>query len=292
MTAPINERAMVLNMTAGFWQGYRLDREASRKVTEDNNAAAGAARVNKHLIPKELLAPIQSAAGAARNHFYANTLPWRDNGDRLITRVLFPKFVEEHSKLVNEFNDQVTLFLDHKYREAVTAAATRMGALFDLSDYPPPSSLRSKFYISLDIDVITDVADFRVQLDQEHTDMVRASMESSIERRMAVASRDVWERIAKVVSYFSERMAADTGFRSSTLENLEELVELIPGINILDDPNIEAIRQQIKAKLTGLDAKSIKADTALRSQLAGDAKAIVDQMAPFMNAMSAAFGAE
>ena len=51
----IAERAMVVNLAIGLWQGYRLDREASRQVTETNGAASDAARVNKHLVPKEVL---------------------------------------------------------------------------------------------------------------------------------------------------------------------------------------------------------------------------------------------
>ena len=54
----LTERAMVMTLSISRWQGHRLDKEASRKVTSEAGAAADAARVNKHLVPKEALAPI------------------------------------------------------------------------------------------------------------------------------------------------------------------------------------------------------------------------------------------
>jgi hypothetical protein len=57
----IASKAMVLNLQIGLWQGYRLDKEASRKVTQDANANQDAARVNKHLVPKDALADVVTA---------------------------------------------------------------------------------------------------------------------------------------------------------------------------------------------------------------------------------------
>jgi hypothetical protein len=89
----ITKNAMVLNLQIGIWQGHRLDKEASRKVTEEANANADAARVNKHLVPKDALKAITAASTAVRAHFYSKTLPWKDNGDRLLTRLLFCDFI-------------------------------------------------------------------------------------------------------------------------------------------------------------------------------------------------------
>jgi hypothetical protein len=86
----ITTKAMVLNLQVGLWSGHRLDKEATRKVTEDNNAESDAARVNKHLIPKPAFKDITATATAVRTHFYENTLPWKDNGDRLLTRGMYP----------------------------------------------------------------------------------------------------------------------------------------------------------------------------------------------------------
>lgn len=285
MTHALTEKAMVMNLSIGIWAGYRLDREATRKVTTDAGASADAARVNKHLVPKEATAPIVTAQNAVRSHFYDNTLPWRDNGDRLMTRKLFLTFMPEHEKLKREFTDAVEKFLTVDYPSAIEKAAFRMGSMFNRDDYPPAGVLRGKFYVNLEIDAISTANDFRVQIDQEHVDKVKASMEAAAERRFQAATADIWKRMADTVSYFHDRMADPKAvFRDSTVTNISDLLDLIPGLNVLDDPQIETVRAAIAKSFGNLDAKDIRKDPAHRAELAGEAKAIMDKMSGFMNA--------
>lgn len=284
----LTERAMVVNLSVSVWQGHRLDREATRKVTTEAGAAADAARVNKHLIQKADLAPIVTAQGAIRTHFYEKTLPWRDNGDRLLTRKLYLDFIPEHERLVGEFNTAVDKFLTDRYPGAVAQAEFRMGELFNSDDYPSASVLRRKFAVNLETDAVATAGDFRVQIDQEHVDKVRGDMEVAIEKRIHKAMSDVYKRIADTVGYFAERMAnPEAVFRDSTIENVNDLIALLPGLNVLDDPSIEELRLMIDAKLSGLDVKEIRKDPAHRAALAGEAQEIMDRMSGFMQAFGA-----
>lgn len=285
----ITEKAMVLNLNIGLWAGYRLDKEATRKVTEEANADTDAARVNKHLVPKTALKNITSAASAIRNHFYDKTLPWKDNGDRLLTRAMYTKFIEEHERLAGQFYDAVETFIDRDYPSAVDQASFRMGDLFSVHDYPSPSALKSKFYINLDIDAVTEAGDFRVQMGQDEVDGIKATMTKVMQDRIGKAMHDVWERLADVVAHLAERLGdQDNVFRESTLTNLEELVDMLPGLNVIDDQELERIRQDIKLTLTGHDAKTLRKDVAVRAEVAGEARRIMDTMSGFMNAFEKA----
>ena len=137
----ITTKAMVVNVQIGVWMGHRLDKEATRNLTEKANADDDAARVNKHLIPKAAFKDITSTSNAIRSHFYAKTLPWKDNGDRLLTRAMYLDFMAEHAALADKFDAAVEQFLTRDYISAVEQAGFRMGALFDLSDYPAPTSV-------------------------------------------------------------------------------------------------------------------------------------------------------
>jgi hypothetical protein len=287
MSHLLTDRAMVMNLSIGLWQGYRLDREASTRVTTEAGAASDAARVNKHLIPKPSLAPIVTAQNAVRSHFYAVTLPWRDNGDRLMTRKMYLDFIPKHEALVAAFRDEVEKFLTDGYPSAIEQAEFRMGSMFKRDDYPAVSELRRKFYVELDIDAITTADDFRVQIDAEHVEKVKATMTANAEARMQTAMADVWKRMSDTVGYFQARMADPKAvFRDSTVTNIAEMLDLIPGLNVLDDPQIEQVRKAIAGALGGIDAKDIRKDPALRSELAGEAGKIMDTMSSFL----AAFG--
>jgi hypothetical protein len=282
----ITTKSMVANLTISMWMGQRLDKDASAKVTNDAHAAADAARVNKHLIPKEALKDIQQAAGAIRTHFYEKTLPWKDNGDRLLPRALYLEFLSAHSELVQRFNQAVETFVHDTYPAARERAQFRMGTLFKSQDYPMAETLRRRFIIALDIDAVTEAGDFRVAMDQEQVDTIRAGMEEAMQQRIGRAMYDVWSRLATTLGHFAERMAGDAVFRDSTVENLTELVELLPGLNVLEDPHLDQIAEQIREKIIGYDPKSIRKNPTIRQELAQDAQEIMDQMSSFM----AAFG--
>jgi hypothetical protein len=284
----LTTKAMTMNLSIGIWQGYRLDRDASRKVTQDAGAASDAARVNKHLVPKESLAAVVTASNAVRSHFYTNTLPWRDNGDRLMPRNLYQKFIAEHEQLKAAFEEEVRKFLDEQYPSAIAKAEFRMGAMFKRDDYPPVIELRRRFYANMEIDAVTTAGDFRVEIDEAHADKVRSTMEASLEARLQTAAADVWRRMAETVSYFQARMADPKAvFRDSTVNNIGDLLDLVPGLNVLDDPQIEQVRQQIAKAFGTLDAKDIRKDPVHRAELAGEAGKIMDTMAGFMRAFGA-----
>ena len=279
---------MVVNLQIGAWTGQRLDKEATSKVTREAGADSDAARVNKHLIDKDLLKPVQTAAGAVRAHFYLKTLPWKDNGDRLLVRKLYREFIEQHEALVGAFNQEVARFLDESYGSALAKAEFRMGSLFNLTDYPAAATLRHKFYVGLDVDAVTEASDFRVKLDVDAQNRVKNSIESAMGDRLKRAMLDVWERLSSVLGHFYRKMDSDDIFRDSTIHNVEEIVDLLPALNIMEDPDLERIRRDVKGLLTGLDPKALRTDKPTRSKAADEAQRIIDDMSGFMKAYGAA----
>lgn len=285
----ITSSCMVVNLQIGVWKGYRLDKEASRIVTEQNGAHADAARVNKHLISKEALAPVESAANAVRNHFYTNTLPWKDNGDRVLTRKRFTNFIATHEQLAAKFYEAVDTLVDEAYPQELGKAEFRMGELWKPGDYPKSDELRRRFYINLDIDAVTTANDFRVSLDEDAAEIVKNGMESAMEQRLRRAMQDVWGRLSDVVTHFHDRMADDKAkFWDTTVTKIAEVVELLPDLNLTNDPELERIRREVEQHLSNLSPSELRKDPEMRSAAADEAQRIMDDMRGFM----AAFGGD
>lgn len=281
----IPTQCMTVNIQIGVWTGHRLDKAASQKVTSDANAAGDAARVNKLLIPKDAMKEITSTASAIRLHFYEKTLPWKDNGDRLLPRALFMEFMAEHNRLITIFTQARDQFVDTSYPSAREQAQFRMGELFKAADYPMPSQLRDKFYINLDIDAVTEAQDFRVEMDATTVTQIQADITANLQQRMRRAMQDVWQRLAETLGHFAEKMSTDAIFRDSTVKHLDDLIAVLPALNILDDPQLEALRQEIEGTLTGFRPADLRKDPALRKGVGDDAKAIMARMQGFMAAM-------
>ena len=280
----IANNTMVVNLQISMWSGYKLDKGMSQRVTSEANADADAARVNKHIVPKESLKEIVTAAGSLRTHFYARTLPWGDNGDRLLPRLAYTDFVQEHGRLEQEFHNAVDNFIKEKYLAARDQAEFRMGEMFRAEDYPEADQLRRRFAVTLDVHGVPTGRDFRVDMDKQTTDMLRQQIEEKNAERVGTAMRDVWERLSTVLTHFANKMGEDAVFRDSTVKNLEELVEMLPALNVTEDPELEKIRQDITDTLIGYKPKDLRKDTAVRQAAAKESRRIADQMASFMGA--------
>ena len=281
----IANECMTVNIQIGFWQGTRLDKEASRVVTEQAHAEGDAARVNKHIVPREVLKPIVSAASAIRNHFYATTLPWKDNGDRLLPRKIYYKFIDDHEKLKFDFDKEVGNFLQTAYPGAVARAEFRMGALFNANDYPSAEQLRRRFYVNMDIDAITEATDFRVKMDADHLARIKGSIESALTQRISRAMEDVWSRLADTLQHYANKMDSDEIFRNSTVENLRGILDALPALNITNDPKLIDIQKQIEATLSDcFDPKELRTDAVMRQNAGKSAKKILGTMQAYMAA--------
>lgn len=286
----IIKNCMVVNVHFGVWSGQRLDRDESERITLRANAESGAAHAIKHLIPKDVLLPIYGARDAIKAQFYASTLPWKDNGDRLLLRQNYTSFMTKHSELVNKFYEAVDHFLSVSYPSAVQKAEFRMGSLFKVEDYPSAETLRSKYYIQLDIDAVPAQNDFRItvdnEFDQTHALEVQQQRQAAMERSISTAMAAVWSKVSTIVEHFADRMSAeDTKFRDTTVTKLEELVAALPNLNLINDPNLERVRADISARLLSYTPKDLRKDRATRTAAAVEAKRIMDQMQGYMQAM-------
>lgn len=281
----ISTEAMVLNLQIGSWAGYKLDKEQSKEVTEGAGADGDAARVNKHLISKDTLKPINVAADAVRRHFYTKTLPWKDNGDRLLPRAAFEKFIERHEELAHEFTVATSKFIETNYAAARERAQFRMGSMFRAEDYPEPEALRPRFYVRLEIDPVTEAGDFRVAMDQTALDSLIRASEAQLKERLARASGDVWRRLADTLGHFADRMQGDERFREATLTNLVELAETLPALNFTGDADISGICAEIAQRFGALDAKTLRTKPLIRQVVSSEAQEIMDRVSGLMAAM-------
>lgn len=281
----IATETMTVNIRVGMWTGHRLDKEASREVTDLKGADSDAARVNKHLVPKEMLNPMVSAASAMRNHLYKKTLPWKDNGDRLLVRKLFEEFMQEHSRLAEVFYTAVQKFIREDYPAARDQAEFRMGHLFNPADYPSPEAIKRKFYVHLEVDAVTEAGDFRVQLDEANLTAMRAEITRATEQRIATAMADVWERLADNMKNFSKLVTGDAQFRRATMDNLIEIVDMLPALNITGDERLTYLGEEIKSALRGVEPADLRKDRAVRQEVSTEVGRIMEAMDGFMKAM-------
>ena len=81
----ITEKAMLAAVHISIWTAVKHDRKVSRDVADQHGAHQGAGRYNKQLLRgADKLDELRMLSGQIRQYFYKITLPWSDEGFRLL----------------------------------------------------------------------------------------------------------------------------------------------------------------------------------------------------------------
>ena len=219
---------------------------------------------------------------------YTNTLPWADNGARILPAANYWAYTQAQRDLKETFAAEVRSFCAG-YREHLAEARSRLNGLFVEADYPDPAEIDLKFAYRTGFSPLPAAEDFRVALGEGEQVHIRAQIETRLNEAAEAAGRDLWERIHKAVSCMRNRLdlyavdpvsgKAEHPFRDSLVENLRDLVELLPRLNMTGDPALETMRRRLAASLCGHDPQDLRDDGALRARTARSAEAILDDMA-------------
>ena len=290
----LSSRAMLCSLSISMWSARKHDREASEEIAQRHGAQPDAGRYHKVLLPKAALAEVQKIVSEARQEHYFMTLPWEDNGYRVLPAAAY---MEDHTERMRQLSNQFTPAIDaltQQFGQLVEEARVRLGGLFRPEDYPAPEELRSKFSFETKVMPLPDAGDFRVTLGDEEKERIKRQITAAVEASLQVASRELWQRLYEAVSHLAERLQAykvtgdgiEHPFRDSVVTNLVKLVDILPKLNVTGDPELERLAAQVRASLL-VDPQELRKSESIRSETAKKASAICDRMAAYMAGYSA-----
>lgn len=279
----LSDKALLVHLNVSQWIAKKLDRDASKEIANLNHADSRAGRYNKSLLPTcDLLDNVKSKTTHIRKKFYKNTLPWGIEGTYILPSANYLAFMSDFRKEKAEWESLVQQFLD-QYDDAVLDAKRLLGNLYNPDDYPTKEALENKFHMDMSIMPVPTGGDFRVELANEEYARIQTDIEARVAEAQTKAMQDVWDRLYERVEKFVERLSDHKNiFHDTLFENAKETCDLLSRLNFADDPNLEAMRREVEAKLVGHHPEVVRNDPELRSQVAEDARDIMDKMGVFM----------
>lgn len=271
----IKDKAMIINLSISQWSGRKYD----RKITHEVNTTHGtkdAGRFNKILVSKDSLRPLATLTSRIRSYHMFNTLPWGDNGDRLLPAYNYFKYYEGFRKLRKEFDELADEFAN-EYPFLIEEAEINLNGMFNQLDYPPVDNIRNRFSVGAIALPVPDKDDFRFNIPLEgEVEILRNEMGVEIENRHAAAVGDLLKRVSDAVRVAKKAVSnldskSNARFHSSLLTNIEKLVDVIPSLNYTDNPKVAKAAEKLKGLM--YDSSVIKSDPAAREDfLAKSAK--------------------
>jgi hypothetical protein len=279
----LTQKAMLVSLHISCWTARKHDKQVSREVDE-KYGGKDAGRFNKVLASKEALKSIQQVVGSSRTFYLEQTLPWGERGERLLPSKNYSHFSSQMRIYQQDFDDAVRNFVSD-YQNVIWEARQRLGGLFHKEDYPDPSEIRKKFSFRTSIIPVPISEDFRVNLGQEEVDAIKKDLKERIEASHALVNEELWQRLYGVVSHMVERLSdPDTIFRDSLLGNIIKITELLPRLNINDDPHLDAMRKKIVEDLCKYSPAQLRNDKRLRREAVHSAQDVLDAMAGYVEA--------
>jgi hypothetical protein len=275
----ITERAMLAAIHISVWTAIKLDRKVSREVAEQHGAYAGAGRYSKQLLREaERLESLRSLSGQIRQYFYKITLPWSDEGYRLLPAHFYFELTTKMREFEQAFAQQVEEFLA-VYPSYIEQVRPELNGLFREEDYPSTDKLRNKFGVKLEVLPIPSGNDFRVTLSEEEQARVAREIDNNVRQSLQKGTEDLWTRLKGVVAHMVERLnEPESRFHSSLVTNIGELVDLLPRLNVNQDEELNRFAGEIKDRLCGYTARELKKNEILRAATANDAVQILAEM--------------
>lgn len=272
----LKDKVIIVNLTISQWGARKYDATATREV-EQIHSAFDAGRFNKVLIKSETLKNITTCAGKARQIHYDMTLPWGDNGDRILSTESYFTYITEIGKMVNEFNQLVETFVA-EYQNLKYEAKNRLSTLYKDGDYPHESEIREKFGMKTIFMPVAESDDFRLKISDEVATLMRTEIESEVNSRVSKAIDSVVDRARDVVSRMYETLSdPDKTFRNTMIGNIESLVETIPLLNFNKDQKLVDLTAALKTLIVD-DPDKLRLFPRFRSEMAQKAKNILDSL--------------
>jgi hypothetical protein len=290
----LSARAMLCALSISVWSARKHDAEASEEIARQHGAQADVGRYYKVLLPKAALAEIQQIVSEARQQHYFLTLPWDDNGYRILPAAAYMDHTEKMRALSDRFTASVDALVGH-FSELLEEAKLRLGGLLRPGDFPSVDDLRSKYCFETKVMPLPDASDFRVTLGEEEKERIKRQIRASVEASLQVASRELWQRLYEAVSHMAERLGAykvtedgvEHPFRDSVVTNLVKLVDILPKLNVTADAELERLAAEVRASLL-VDPNELRKSEPLRTEIATAASEIAKKMMVYVGAYSSA----
>lgn len=279
MTINLSEKAVLVRLKTSTWSAQKFDRSVSEEVSRSHKAEARAGRFYKDLISDTQLKNINRLIGYARDYHEMKTLPWLDGGTRILPSKGYLEYVQEMREYRQALEQLVEEFIQDHYDNAIERAAKQLGDLFNPADYPTKDELRHKFGISMRVMPIPDTQDWRIDVQQDELNELIEDHTQQLKEATQQATKEIVNRIHETVSHVYERLSdEDKRFHNSLIGHVESLVEVLPELNITDDPQISRLTEEMRLKLATCDPTELRKDSDARQQAASTAKGILDTM--------------
>jgi len=283
-TNNLNTKAMLVSLNISCWIARKLDKKESKKLTEQHGVVDNAARVLKNLLPENYgsYKKIMTALTAARQEHNKKTLPWIDGGTRILLASNYEQYTGTMRPLRTDFDSASHEFVK-EYPTLYKSSKDSLKTLWKEDDYPSVTDIPSKFGFSIKVLPLPQAEDFRVNLGTTDVEAIQEQIRDNTKAAIAEAMKDPFRRLHEVVFRMAQKLGDKKGkFHDTLITNIEEVVGLLPSLNLTNDPELTKMGAKIIGQLAQYEPETLRTDPKRRKTIAQQADQICNDLAAFM----------
>jgi hypothetical protein len=235
--SPKTDHIIIANLHMTVWQNKKSGLSVDEASTAMNNAAA-----------------------QVRNNFYDHSIPWKENGDRLMTTWIFPDFYEQHKVLCLKLTEW-----KRDFKEAYLAAVDRME--FNLvedynpEDFPSWKEVASKFTLIFNLDRISQpLRPGEIETGEDTVELFN----ENLDQRFAAADTALRDKLRKPLENFIEGFSRPKNFYESHLVTITETADTVRKLNFSGDERLTEICETLKQDVGAMSIKDLRANKEMR----------------------------
>ena len=161
--------------------------------------------------------------------------------------------------------------------------------MYDASLFPSVDDLDDLFYCDIEARPVPEAGDFRVAMSAEDKQKIATQIQHKNDQRVKEVTTDLFDRTYDVVSNMVQRLEAfdpdkkGAKLYGSLVDNVRDIAELLPSLNVGEDPRLEQLAKEIGLRLTEADTATLKKDEGKRKQVTDHAREIMNQIDDFIS---------
>lgn len=273
-------KAVLCKISISQFNPKRQDSKTTAEVLEERNARRSAGNWVKNLIDPKSLDSVVSIGQQARLESYRLSLPWQDEGYRILPIMVFMEFQSKMREHKSRFEQEVERFVE-RWDSHVDQAKIALSGMFNPNDYPTKEQVREKFGFYIDILPLPCGNDFRINIAQEELEEMKQKVDTLLQDAERNAMKDLWNRLATPIRHMVDKLSKDSIFRDSLVENVQEILTIIPALNITDSTELNSLVEECKV-LTKYPADVLRINRNVRKDVVSQAEEILHKMEGYL----------
>lgn len=247
----LKDQALSASFAAKMCKFQRLDRSLAREAEVAHNTASGLAKVTRNLFLgcdqplKNVLATIENVREVHERY----SVPWFPA--RAIKISAYPIHRDRTKDAINRFDVALQEFHD-AFPSMVERGLVNSNGLADRSEYGLQSDIYDNFSVTITYGQLTDASDWlktTLLTPEEANELVKQS-QASEQQLLSGVSDKIKDQLASVLKAARDNLSKKTNgqalplkqrFNTSWLTNLQQLAEMLPAFNLMNDPTIPAM---------------------------------------------------